>query len=167
MVGFSPTAESPVLRARPYRSLKEPFFDGFPNTGLPAIKSSKNPPFFFSTFIFTNRSIHSQPSIPSFSTCLFIFGAFIDTPSARTSTIPPLILFVATLSRSLYPPTSLSSVGSPSMQIGQFLTISFISSSVGVYCKPLIRSYSETSNTYLPISSSLGEYAANPILLLI
>ncbi len=101
VAGFIPIAESPELRARPYRSLNEPFLAGLPNTGLPAIKSPKKSRSPFSTFDFTSLSTQSQPSIPSFSTCLFIFGAFIAIPSVRTSTIPPRILFVATLSRSL------------------------------------------------------------------
>ncbi|MBA7546580.1 hypothetical protein ES705_38972 [subsurface metagenome] len=99
--GFNPTAASPELRARPYRSRKEPFADGRPNTGLPAIKSARKSFFLFAPFDFTSFVSHSQPSSSSRSTCRFIFGAFIAIPSVRTSTIPPLILSVATLSRSL------------------------------------------------------------------
>src|SRR5512139_1720906 len=80
-------------------------------------------------------SSQSHPSIFNLLTCFLTLGALRASPSASTRHIPPLTRFVPILSRSLCPSTSASSVGSPSIQTGQFLTIRRISSSEGMYCR--------------------------------
>ena len=78
-------------------------------------------------------SMNSQPSIRSFFTCFWIFGAFRHMPSAMTRHAPPRIRFVSIRGRSRNPLISASSVPSPLIPTGQWATMSAISSSDGVY----------------------------------
>ena len=120
-----PAVSQPRIPALPYLRRKPPGLDGWEKTGLPAMRSWRNfwlasPPVFL---LPARLSSQSQPSILSLVTCFFSLGLFRAMPSAATRAIPPLTLLVSILGRSLYPDTSSSSVGSPSMHMGQFLTM--------------------------------------------
>ncbi len=91
-------------------------------------------------------SIQSQPAIFILRTFFKTFGAFRASPSATTSAIPPRMVFVSTRSRFRYPLTSCCSVGSPSMQTGQFSMIVRSSFSLGRYCRLMMLLYCRISS---------------------
>ncbi len=70
--------------------------------------------------------------------------------------MPPLTVFVSTRSRFRYPLTSSCSVPSPSIQTGQFWTISRISRSEGRYWRFMMELYCLISSMYRSTSSARG-----------
>ena len=166
VAGLRPAAAKPVFRERPYRSRNPPFRIGYEKTGRPPIRSRR-----YLSFGLTSPS-SSPSSDPSdgagsvlepfppvhlhLADVLLDFRGLERKPLGKHQGHPPLTEFVSIRWRFRYPLTSSCSVPSPSIQTGQLVTISRISSSPGRYWRFMMVLYCRISSMYRSISSSRG-----------